>query len=673
MYELSGLSRSIFQPKVSVIVPNFNHARYLTERLNSIYDQSYKNIEVILLDDCSTDDSSEILREFAEAHPENTHCHFNSENSGSVFKQWAKGIALASGELVWIAENDDYCSSNFLEEFVACFRNPAVRLAFSRTTFVRGDPPVPCWTSEEYLADLGLDIWRSSFVIAAHSLVKMAWAVKNIAPNASGVLFRHPGSINLLNDPAWLLMRVCGDWMYYLSIIRGGLVAYVPEATNYYRQHVSNTSVSFQHGDAYYKEHEVVGKHLVRLFRLERDDIERQKNHLYNQWCLKRGENSHDEFLLQYDVESIWMCASQRKPNIAIVVYAFIAGGGETFPILLANLLHERGYGVTILNCRFEADEPGVRRMILSAIPIIELERLYLAGRVLSDMGVEIVHSHHASVDLLLINLLSMYPDMKMVISMHGMYNLMPPAQLQGVLRKLDQRIACFVYTAEKNLIPFSADFQERNFFTKIPNALANIPIKAISRDELDVGESDFLLCLVSRAIPEKGWQEAVEAVVWANKRSERAIHLLLIGEGAEFDRLKKKTPSPNIHCLGFRDNIRDYFAASDMGFLPSRFKGESFPLVVIDCILAGKPVLASNVGEIRNMLDTAEGVAGEVFELMDWVIPIEPLGELIVSLANSSDRYQPLLRRVALAAENFDATRMVARYESVYRTCLGR
>lgn len=673
VYKQMASSFQGFKPKVSVIVPNFNHARYLTERLNSIYGQSYKHIEVILLDDCSTDNSVEIIKCFAEAHSENTTCHLNAKNSGNVFKQWAKGIALATGELVWIAESDDYCSSNFLEELVSCFSNPAVRLAFSRTTFVRGEPPTPCWTSEEYWADLGLNIWRAPFIVSAHSLVKMGWTVKNIAPNASGVLFRHPGNLALLNDPTWLSMRVCGDWMFYLSIVRGGLVAYTPEATNYYRQHCGNISVNSQSDNTYFKEHELVGKHLVRLFKLDRDDVVRQKDQLYGQWCRKRGENSYGEFALQYDIESVLACASERKPNIAMVVFAFAAGGGETFPLMLANLLHERGYCVTIFNCRFEETEPGVRDMVFNAIPVIELERVYLAGRVLKDMGIEIVHSHHASIDLMLLNWLSMYPEIRKVISMHGMYNLMPTTQLQSVLRKLDQRVDCFVYTAEKNLVPFPIDFRRRNSFTMIPNALESVNIRPVSRKELGVGDDDFLLCLVSRAIPEKGWQEGIEAVTWANKRSVRPVHLLLIGEGPEFDRLAHGPSPSNIHYLGFRRNIRDYFASSDMGFLPSRFQGESFPLVVIDCLLSGKPVLASNVGEIENMLVTDEGLAGEIFELSDWRIPVEPLGEVILALANSSGDYQRLLARVASAAKKFDPARMVERYELVYKTCLDR
>ncbi|TXN72117.1 glycosyltransferase family 2 protein, partial [Methylobacterium sp. WL8] len=139
-----------FLPKVSIIVPNFNHAPYLNERLKSIYDQTYKNFEVILLDDCSYDESAKILTKFANTHKNNTRLFINKKNSGGVFNQWKKGFSLAIGELIWIAESDDYCSSDFLSELVKFFRNNAVRMAFCRTDFVQSDTRQKVWTSEEY-------------------------------------------------------------------------------------------------------------------------------------------------------------------------------------------------------------------------------------------------------------------------------------------------------------------------------------------------------------------------------------------------------------------------------------------------------------------------------------------------------------------------------------------
>lgn len=101
------------KPLVSVIVPNYNHAPYLKERLDSIYQQTYQNIEVILLDDFSSDNSVEVLKQYARKYPHNTRLIVNEENSGKVFRQWNKGLSLAKGELIWIAESDDYCDVNF--------------------------------------------------------------------------------------------------------------------------------------------------------------------------------------------------------------------------------------------------------------------------------------------------------------------------------------------------------------------------------------------------------------------------------------------------------------------------------------------------------------------------------------------------------------------------------
>ena len=50
--------------QISIIIPNYNHAKYLPQRLESVYNQTYQDFEVILLDDCSNDDSVTILNIF---------------------------------------------------------------------------------------------------------------------------------------------------------------------------------------------------------------------------------------------------------------------------------------------------------------------------------------------------------------------------------------------------------------------------------------------------------------------------------------------------------------------------------------------------------------------------------------------------------------------------------
>lgn len=110
------------QPLVSVIIPNYNHARFLEQRIESVLNQTFQDFEVILLDDKSTDNSVEILEKY-RGHPKVTHLVVNKENSGKQFmqKQWKLGLSLAVGKYIWIAESDDWAELTFLEEMVPCF------------------------------------------------------------------------------------------------------------------------------------------------------------------------------------------------------------------------------------------------------------------------------------------------------------------------------------------------------------------------------------------------------------------------------------------------------------------------------------------------------------------------------------------------------------------------
>jgi glycosyltransferase involved in cell wall biosynthesis len=282
-------------------------------------------------------------------------------------------------------------------------------------------------------------------------------------------------------------------------------------------------------------------------------------------------------------------------------------------------------------------------------------------------MSVDIIHSHHAWVDMTIAALLAHNKSTKHVVTTHGMYEMMTPELYASLLTNLNN-VDQFIYTADKNLSPFSKDFLAVKHFVRINNAVTAAPYSPIDRADLGIDRKDFVLCMVARGIADKGWQEAIEATLLANTDSPRKIHLLLIGDGEEPERLAPKYAGNEvIHFLGFQPQVRAYFSCADMGFIPSRFQGESFPLVLIDCLMTGKPVLASNIGEINQMLATNAGLAGLVFNLNNWQIPITSLAKLIREIANDPTHYESLVGRVKEAAEKFDPNRMVEEYERVY------
>ena len=129
---------------VSVIIPNYCHAPYLRQRIDSVLAQSYPDFEVVLLDDCSTDGSREVIERYRN-HPRIKQIVYNDRNGGSAFAQWRKGFALTQGEYIWIAESDDYADPAFLERCVAA--RSTRRDGRSGKSAMR-DVPYAAWTGD---------------------------------------------------------------------------------------------------------------------------------------------------------------------------------------------------------------------------------------------------------------------------------------------------------------------------------------------------------------------------------------------------------------------------------------------------------------------------------------------------------------------------------------------
>jgi glycosyltransferase involved in cell wall biosynthesis len=117
---------------ISIILPSYNHRSFLKERLDSIFNQIYQNFELIILDDASTDSSFNILSEYKN-HPKVSHYLINEQNSGSPFLQWQKGLELAKGDYIWIAESDDACELDFLSTQLECLAKSKASIAVAKT------------------------------------------------------------------------------------------------------------------------------------------------------------------------------------------------------------------------------------------------------------------------------------------------------------------------------------------------------------------------------------------------------------------------------------------------------------------------------------------------------------------------------------------------------------
>ncbi|KWW29777.1 MAG: family 2 glycosyl transferase [bacterium P3] len=217
-------------PEVSVIVPNYNHAAFLPRRIESILNQSFQDFELILLDDCSADNSREVMERYRkDGHV--THIVYNTENSGSPFRQWAKGVALAKGQWVWIAESDDWAEPDMLETLLsAAARHPSCGLVYGLARYVRDGKEV--WTppaKEEESAYSGVDF----------ACMRLLYG--NVIYNVSMALIRRDAAMqaDLLHHTD---MRLCGDWALYARLCAHTDVLEVGRIVSNYRMHDSNVS-----------------------------------------------------------------------------------------------------------------------------------------------------------------------------------------------------------------------------------------------------------------------------------------------------------------------------------------------------------------------------------------------------------------------------------------------
>lgn len=124
-------------PLVSIIVTSYNHAEYLPERMDSLLNQTYKNIEIIVIDDHSTDNSLNILENY-ERKFNNIRIVSLNKNTG-VANASNLGANMASGEFIIFAECDDFSESKQIEKLVeALLNNQDAGIAFSRSNLVDG-------------------------------------------------------------------------------------------------------------------------------------------------------------------------------------------------------------------------------------------------------------------------------------------------------------------------------------------------------------------------------------------------------------------------------------------------------------------------------------------------------------------------------------------------------
>ena len=103
--------------KVTVIVPVYNVEKYLIRCLKSLMKQTYKNYEVICINDCSPDNSRDILENYTKKYPDILRVIENEKNIGQG-RSRIRAVRQAQGDYIMFVDSDDYIAADYIEHFM---------------------------------------------------------------------------------------------------------------------------------------------------------------------------------------------------------------------------------------------------------------------------------------------------------------------------------------------------------------------------------------------------------------------------------------------------------------------------------------------------------------------------------------------------------------------------
>lgn len=235
LYELRDGRMMVEQPMISILIPSYNHGKYIIERILSIYEQTYKNFELFVIDDCSIDDSNEKIVE-NQLRFNFTYIR-NPRNSGTPFSSWEKVLEMAKGKYIWICESDDVADPNFLEVAVSALESQKQAVLFYCASEIIDSDNRTIGSTDSYFANhWKTDRWDYGFVANGRSELRDFQLYGQTVPNMSSALisafvFRESFT-NFVTK-----FHLTGDWLFAGELMLRGDVIYSPIKLNKYRKH----------------------------------------------------------------------------------------------------------------------------------------------------------------------------------------------------------------------------------------------------------------------------------------------------------------------------------------------------------------------------------------------------------------------------------------------------
>ncbi|AWM34912.1 glycosyltransferase family 4 protein [Hymenobacter nivis] len=393
--------------------------------------------------------------------------------------------------------------------------------------------------------------------------------------------------------------------------------------------------------------------------------------------------------------------------KILISTWSLQVGGGEVLAMNLAAELVKRGHQVVVFNQRDELiDQKLVQRLLPPEVQVLsmadkplqrfwahkvnalqdrlgrpavfyeECQRTYLK-ECLMRHRIELISSHATFSDRLCAPVAQQL-GLPLVITEHGEYSrfiLEGRRDFATVLHSASRILTVSKYNQQVLQGAFTDLPPVQTVYNGVTTDNANTA--AEMRQQLGIPREAFVFGLVARGIPDKGWEQATQAFRLFQSlisNQQRPAHLVLVG-GSEYLRQLQVTCTEDAGIIftGQVPNPDFYIAGFDVGLLPTYFQAEALPLAIIEYMINGKPVIATRVGGISELLAPATGAAGQLIELDAATrkpgVPM--LAQAMVRYYTESALYASHAHHAQEASQQFTMSTCAAHYEDVFQQVL--
>lgn len=207
-------------PKVSVLMPCFNGVKYILKAIDSVLSQSFRDFELLIFDDQSTDGTFEIVSGLEDSRIK---VFRNASNLGLV-GNWNKAIEMSSGEYIHFLFQDDILLPGALESEVAALdANPKCSLCFSASCVIDSNGAITMKRRP----------FKRDMVLKGSDFARKTFRTHNIYGEPSNVMFRRDcwQKVGPFNDS----LCYSPDWEYWIRLSLNGDVCYLDSIYSYFR------------------------------------------------------------------------------------------------------------------------------------------------------------------------------------------------------------------------------------------------------------------------------------------------------------------------------------------------------------------------------------------------------------------------------------------------------